>query len=204
MCTSPCLLQEKLVMAPKVKASQPVELHDHYFSLEDGLKTVCTAVSGESDSEGAPHEFVTCFVPPNSISRLLIERGDYPAVPICFKYSSKPVTGWSEWICHEMEQEEYGEAINEAGARISLFISGFCEVYKDDICLRHVVRRWSPITHTFICSWGEFTPTLEDVSNIMRLPLTGDANPFNIVLDRDEQGRLEILESGACFSKERF
>ena len=38
----------------------------------------------------------------------------------------------------------------------------------------------------------------------MRLPLTGDADPLNIVLDRDEQGRLEILESGAYFSKERF
>lgn len=197
-------LQEELVMAPKIKASQPVELRDHYFSLEDGLKVAPMAVNGESDSEGMSHEFAAHFVPPNSIFRLLIEQGDYSAAPICFKHSSKPVTGWLEWICHEMEQEEYGEAINEAEVKISLFISGFCEVYKDDICLRHVVRRWSPFTHTFICSWGEFTPTLEDVNNIMRLPSTGDADPFSIVLDQDEKEKLAILELCACFSKERF
>ncbi|CAL9017731.1 unnamed protein product, partial [Prunus brigantina] len=63
--------------------------------------------------------------------------------------------------------------------------------------LRHVVRRWSAATHTFVCSWGEFTPTLEDVANISRLPICGDRSPFGIALTPEETDNLAVLRRGA-------
>ncbi|CAL2239743.1 unnamed protein product [Prunus armeniaca] len=63
--------------------------------------------------------------------------------------------------------------------------------------LRHVVRRWSAATHTFVCSWGEFTPTLEDVANISRLPVCGDHSPFGIALTPEEMDKLAVLQRGA-------
>ncbi|XP_024177961.1 uncharacterized protein LOC112183878 [Rosa chinensis] len=160
-------------MAQASESSQPTELHDHHFSLEDGLIPASTTGDCEGSSEEASHEFSGCFVSPKFISRLLIEWGEYPAVPICFRF--------------EAQQEKLEEALIGAGVKISLFISGFCEVYKDDICLCHVVRRWSPETHTFICSWGEFTPSLEDVCNIMRIPSIGDGNPFRIEMNKAQR-----------------
>ncbi|XP_062014021.1 uncharacterized protein LOC133730452 [Rosa rugosa] len=54
------------------------------------------------------------------------------------------------------------------------------------------------------CSWGEFTPSLEDVCNIMRIPIVGDGNPFKIELDREQKKKLQVLEKGAYDSKEVF
>ncbi|CAL9001115.1 unnamed protein product [Prunus brigantina] len=62
--------------------------------------------------------------------------------------------------------------------------------------LLHVVRRSSTETHTFICSWGEFTPTLEDVANIFHLPLCGSQDPFHIALTLEDKLRLETLRKG--------
>ncbi|CAL8992500.1 unnamed protein product [Prunus brigantina] len=63
--------------------------------------------------------------------------------------------------------------------------------------LRHVVWRWSVATHTFVCSWGEFTPTLKDVASISRLPICGDQSPFDIALTPEEVDKLAILRRGA-------
>ncbi|CAL9021335.1 unnamed protein product [Prunus brigantina] len=52
-------------------------------------------------------------------------------------------------------------------------------------------------THTFVCSWGEFTPTLEDVSNISRLPICGDRCPFGVALTPEETDKLAVLLRGA-------
>ncbi|KAJ1431733.1 Aminotransferase-like, plant mobile domain [Sesbania bispinosa] len=43
--------------------------------------------------------------------------------------------------------------------------------------MRHIGitdARWSHTTHTFFAAWGEFTPTLEDVHVLLKLPLFGD------------------------------
>ncbi|CAL8151364.1 unnamed protein product [Prunus armeniaca] len=44
---------------------------------------------------------------------------------------------------------------------------------------------------------GEFTPTLEDVANISRLPIYGDRSPFNVALTPAERDKLAVLQRGA-------
>jgi hypothetical protein len=43
----------------------------------------------------------------------------------------------------------------------------------DRALLTSLVDRWRPETHTFQFRWGEMTPTLQDVSYLLGLPLAG-------------------------------
>ncbi|CAL9018450.1 unnamed protein product, partial [Prunus brigantina] len=79
----------------------------------------------------------------------------------------------------------------------AIFLSKLWDIHIEAKMLRHVVRRWSAATHTFVCSWGEFTPTLEDVANISRLPICGDRSPFGIALTPEETDNLAVLRRGA-------
>ncbi|OMO86822.1 hypothetical protein CCACVL1_09440 [Corchorus capsularis] len=58
---------------------------------------------------------------------------------------------------------------------------------------RAILARWSTSTHTMITSWGEFTFTLEDVSVLLRLPMLGDCDPYNIELTNDDKRLRELL-----------
>lgn len=186
-------------MARASEFSQLETLCDTHFSLKDGLSITHITTGQRSDSEETPEYFIS----PESISRLLIEGGEYPAVPICFLHSPKASVGWSEWVNFEL-QSRSRKTIAEAELTIPLILSSFCDIFKDDICLQHVVRRWSPQTHTFVCLWGEFTPTLEDVYNIMGLPITGNTDPFDITLDEDSEKKLKILQEGVGISRGKF
>ena len=88
------------------------------------------------------------------ISRLLIKRGDFPAVPIDFDYPCGAVTGWSQWVDYELRDEAVRERLSRAGVLSAVFISSRCDSNRDVETLCHVVRRWNPHTHTFVCAWG--------------------------------------------------
>lgn len=57
-----------------------------------------------------------------------------------------------------------------------------------------LMLRWSIETHTFVASWGEFGPTLEDVVALTLLPLFGDAQVAHFKLtDKDSKVRHDAL-----------
>ncbi|CAL9001554.1 unnamed protein product [Prunus brigantina] len=88
--------------------------------------------------------------------------------------------GWSEWVDRGLRDPSICDILSRAGVLDAIFISKACDIHIEAKMLRHVVRRWSTETHTFICSWGEFAPTVEDVANIFHLPLCGSQDPFHI------------------------
>ncbi|KAJ1423466.1 Aminotransferase-like, plant mobile domain [Sesbania bispinosa] len=55
-----------------------------------------------------------------------------------------------------------------------------CWCFED---LDFLVQRWSHMTHTFFASWGEFTPTLEDVCVLLKLPVFGDCDISTLSVD---------------------
>lgn len=59
--------------------------------------------------------------------------------------------------------------------------------------LELLVSLWSMETHTFITSHGEFTPTQEDVLVMFCLLLFVDNDATSIVLSKEEDGRLQLL-----------
>ena len=60
-------------------------------------------------------------------------------------------------------------------------------MFRDTESLRELLRRWCPSTHTFLFSWGELTPTLEDVANHWMLPILGEHSFSTIKLSVEEE-----------------
>ncbi|CAL8168373.1 unnamed protein product [Prunus armeniaca] len=177
-------------------------LRDHLYSTDDILKRgrPPPLLKGADediiiDEEPAPK--TTPVVDPASISRCCIERGLFSAIPLFFQYPYGTSKGWSEWVDRELRNPSTCDILSRAGVLDAIFISKTCDIHIEAKMLQHVVRRWSTETHTFICSWGEFAPTLEDVANIFHLPLCGNQYPFHIVLTLKDKLKLEILRKGA-------
>lgn len=60
--------------------------------------------------------------------------------------------------------------------------------------LEFLVSRWLMEMQTFVASWGEFAPTLEDVVALTSLPLFGDAQIARFKLtDKDNKARHDAL-----------
>ncbi|PQQ06009.1 uncharacterized protein Pyn_01636 [Prunus yedoensis var. nudiflora] len=105
--------------------------------------------------------------------------------------------GWSQWFDRELRDPSIFNILCRTGVLDAIFLSKACDIHIEAKMLRHVVRRWSTETHTFICSWGEFTPTLEDVAKIFHLPICGSQDPFSVTLTLEDSRKLEILRKGA-------
>uniref|UniRef100_A0A2N9INJ2 Aminotransferase-like plant mobile domain-containing protein n=1 Tax=Fagus sylvatica TaxID=28930 RepID=A0A2N9INJ2_FAGSY len=69
-----------------------------------------------------------------------------------------------------------------------------CNMFRDTESLRELLRRWCPSTHTFLFSWGELTPTLEDVANHWMLPILGDHSLSSIKLSVEEEEVAAVLK----------
>ncbi|CAL8992531.1 unnamed protein product, partial [Prunus brigantina] len=180
----------------------PPIMLDHLYSMDDNLKAGGSllllenarenpVVGDEPSSETAP------VVDPVSISRCCIEKGLFPAVPLFFQYPCGISKGWSEWVDRELRDPSTCAILRRAQVLDAIFLSKLWDIHIEAKMLRHVVRRWSAATYTFVCSWGEFTPTLEDVANISRLPICGDRSPFGIALTPEETDNLAVLRRGA-------
>uniref|UniRef100_A0A2N9FUN5 Aminotransferase-like plant mobile domain-containing protein n=1 Tax=Fagus sylvatica TaxID=28930 RepID=A0A2N9FUN5_FAGSY len=86
--------------------------------------------------------------------------------------------------------------LQEAGVFEAIVISRGLNMYCDVIGIRYLVRRWCPTTHTFFLAWGEFTVTIEDVANLLILPILGDVDPIRLRLTAAESVIEEELIEG--------
>ena len=82
----------------------------------------------------------------------------------------------------KLSDEEFVGRLERTDILKAVAISRNLEGFKDAKGLRHLVRRWCPVLHTFLFSFGELTITLEDVVNNFLLPVLGNENPFDINL----------------------
>ncbi|XP_026386158.1 uncharacterized protein LOC113281582 [Papaver somniferum] len=62
--------------------------------------------------------------------------------------------------------------LDRAQVTRSIQSSGDLYIFHDPRGIVALLSRWCIPTHTFICSWGEFTITLEDVVALLHLPIT--------------------------------
>ena len=69
------------------------------------------------------------------------------------------------------------------------------EISKDSESLLSLLYRWNPTSHTFFTGCQEISPSLEDVYEILRLPLFGDSEVINISLYPDESKAVKFLEN---------
>uniref|UniRef100_A0A2N9G4Y8 Aminotransferase-like plant mobile domain-containing protein n=1 Tax=Fagus sylvatica TaxID=28930 RepID=A0A2N9G4Y8_FAGSY len=104
----------------------------------------------------------------DEISELLIQKGDLQATPINFDFLCAASKDWSHWVDREILDSDFWDNL--------------------------LLRRWCPSTHTFFFSWGELTPTLEDVANHWMLPILGEHSLSNIKLFVAEEKIAAVLK----------
>ncbi|PON88643.1 Aminotransferase-like mobile domain containing protein [Trema orientale] len=161
------------------------EVQDSFFS--EGNQTELRPSSGKphiyNDSDSVDRAVV---IPAKETSKFRLDRKDYLPVPILFCSPEENPPNWKIWVENELKKPGVKYKLQKAGILSNLISSTQLSVHRDNIGLRFVLRRWNRTTHTFICAWGEFTATLEDVYMILRLPVMGDQSPLSINLTKEE------------------
>ncbi|KAF7112839.1 hypothetical protein RHSIM_RhsimUnG0187300 [Rhododendron simsii] len=134
--------------------------HDPFWTAVGEYQPTSTALSDPLlITPEAPIESAD-LVPPSSVLRLRVERGDFPHLETCFNVGCSPPIDWPAWV--------------------------------DDVLYTATFYR---DTHTFVWSWGESGPSLEDTFTLMRL------HPRNQrLLDLDNLSPDEIADMQALYT----
>jgi hypothetical protein len=156
----------------------PPKSLDFSFSMEDWDWTV-SGLEAAVDQVWVPNL--------DEISELLIQKGDIQPAPINFDFLCAASKDWSHWVYREILDSDFWDSLRDAGVHWSILISRSCNMFRDTESLHELLRRWCPSTHTFFFSWGELTPTLEDVANHWMLPILGEHSLSNIKLSAEEE-----------------
>ena len=123
----------------------------------------------------------------DEISNLLIQKGDIQPVPINFEFPCAASKDWSHWVDLEILDFGFWNNLRKAGIHWTIMISRSCNMFRDTMPLREVLRRWCPSTHNFFFAWGELTVTLEDIVNHWMLAILGEHSFFGIELSAAEE-----------------
>lgn len=120
------------------------------------------------------------FISPGSVLRLGVERGDHPyAFPAWDSYCSSG-SGLEIWTEEIMENPDFCKVLEEAGIMAAVANNHRLNVRRSSSWLDTMLSRWSVDSHTFVTVWGEVGPTLEDVAELMHLPIVGDVDPTRL------------------------
>ncbi|XP_059670027.1 uncharacterized protein LOC132315693 [Cornus florida] len=139
-------------------------------------------------------------LPASSIPRLLIEGGDSPYYFL--QYTSTAATtntsrpgesDWVFWSRYILDNEAYRDILNKVNIYKPVQLFSSLTVQIDQANLGVLLSRWCSETHTFVASWGEFSPSLEDVCELFYLPVFGIANGPS----KEDQEIVEALRSAA-------
>ena len=125
-----------------------------------------------------------------------IKRGVLESIPLQLKYPSGIVDTWVDWIDEKLVYNEFVKVLQEAKVFEAIVILRGLNMYRDVAGTCHLVRRWCPATHTLFLAWGEFTVTIEDVANLLMLPILGDVDPTRLRLTTAESVIKEELIKG--------
>ncbi|CAL2256593.1 unnamed protein product [Prunus armeniaca] len=136
----------------------PPIMLDHLYSMDDNLKAEGPLLLLEDARENPvvgdePSPETTPVIEPGSISRCCIEKGLFPAVPLFFQYPCSISKGWSKWVDRERRDPSTCNILRRAQVLDAIFLSKLWDIHIEAKMLRHVARRWSAATHTFVFLW---------------------------------------------------
>ncbi|KAJ1387268.1 hypothetical protein SESBI_40090 [Sesbania bispinosa] len=118
----------------------------------------------------------THFVAP-SLLRSHLKSREFSWSTIHFMTRATSTGCWSKWIDYVFSNDApFVEILTKVGVAYAIRMSPKLGTIRQVEYLDALVQRWSHTTHIFYASWGEFTPTLEDVHVLMKLPLLEDSD----------------------------
>ncbi|EXC28863.1 hypothetical protein L484_004993 [Morus notabilis] len=169
-------------------------LQDATFTTNDRLPEAAyesEAVGAPINDQLSPEEGERIL--PDSVNWVCLWRGDFPPIPIMFLCPTQVSAAWATWVRKELRDSDLRERLAASGMLPFLIASMNLHLYRDVIGLRHVVRRWSKSSHSFITNPREFTVTLADVRRIFQLPIGADIEiPTSSPDDPDDRSEAMI------------
>lgn len=79
--------------------------------------------------------------------------------------------------------------LNGAAVTIPIIDARICLFSRHNFDLEGFLPKWSMQAPTSTATWGEFTPTLQDVLSLTHLPLFREVDATGIKLEGEDHGR---------------
>lgn len=139
------------------------------------------------------------LIHPRSVLRMRVEKGEFCLSDVDFEAKSQTSPSFAQWAIALMAKKKYVDNIVSAGIGKAMNLSKNLFINRSPMDLEFFISRWSIESHTFVTSWGEFCPTLEDVVVLTGLPLFGEAKTittpgsFGAVLSEEDEVKLILL-----------
>ena len=145
---------------------------------------------------GEADDLLTMDLELKHIRRLGTCRGDFaPTVDVVFESYTSVSKGWRRWCRGVLTHPPFMEILQRVKLMDNILVFFSLEISKDSESLLSLLYRWNPITHTLLTGCQEISPSLEDVPEILRLPLFEDGEVVNISLSPDESKAVKFLEN---------
>lgn len=133
-------------------------------------------------------------VPPQSILRMMVDKEEMPFCAVWFVSKTQQHQKFDAWAKLILAQPGMPKKFQNLGIMRAITQARKESVERNSEDLEFLVSRWSTKMHTFVVTWGEFVPTLEDVVALTSLPMFGDAQVAHFKLkDKDSKARHDPL-----------
>ena len=144
---------------------------------------------------GEPDDLLTMDLELKRIPRLGTYKGDFgPTVDVVFKSHTSISRGWRSWCRRVLAHPSFMDILQRVKLVNTILVFSNLEINKDNESLLSLLYQWNPTTHTFFTRCQEISPSLEDVYEILRLPLFGVGEVVNIPLSLDESKVVKFLK----------
>ncbi|XP_026410395.1 uncharacterized protein LOC113305589 [Papaver somniferum] len=139
---------------------------------------------------GSKNEGAAPSASPARVMRFFLRKNEYPASLVNFKVCHTPLSSYEGWMRHMLSNERIRNNLAKAQIVEAVMASATLHIRKYVAGLIAFTSRWCPSTHTNLCRWGEMTITLESVSVLLSLPITGS---FDYELSTAETTTIDAL-----------
>ena len=144
---------------------------------------------------GEPYDLLTMDLELKHIPRLGTCRGDFaPTIDVVFKSHTYISKGWRSWRQRVLAHPPFMDILQRVKLVETVHVFSNLEICKDSERPFSLLYWWNSTTHTFFIASQEISPSLEDVYEILRLPLFRNGEVVNISLSPDESKAIKFLE----------
>ena len=144
---------------------------------------------------GEPDDLLTMDLDLKHIPKLGTCRGDFaPIIDVVFKSHTSISRGWRSWCQRMLAHPPFMDTLQRVHLVHTILEFSSLEINNDSESLLSLLYRWNPTTHTFFTGCQEISLSLDDVYEILRLPLFGDDEVVNTSFSLDESKTVKFLE----------
>lgn len=144
---------------------------------------------------GEPDDLLIIDLDLKHIPWLGTYRGDFdPSTNVVFKSHTSISKGKRSWCRRVLTNPFYVKILQKVQLMDIILVFSWLDISKDTEGLLSLLYRWNSTTHTFFMGCQEVSPSLEDVYEILRLPLFGEGDVTNIPLTSKEAKTMKFLK----------